>query len=156
MTSELKQIIDLIKKECPSYSEDDIKIAIFSFIDSNLYEIILKLKVPSKKSSIVSLIERFRRARSGARGFRQSEKDKKLEFLNMLESTREKLIESRETQTASTLAEHIQRIDTASTTLEGYLLSTDTYLASLIDKKSTSDERTSKNLKKLEQLSDND
>lgn len=156
MTNNFKPTIDLIKKECPGYSEDDIEKAIISFIESKSFEIILNLKLPPKKSIILSRTERFRQARSGARGFRQSERDLKLEFLNMLDSIREKLIESRETQTAITLTEHIQRIDTASTTLEGHLLSTDAYLATLIDEKSTSNERTSSNLKKLEQLSDNE
>lgn len=156
MTNKFKPIIDLIKKECPGYSEDDIEKAIISFIESKSFEIILNLKLPPKKSIILSRTERFRQARSGVRDFRLSEKNSKQELLYELETFRENLLESGETQTANTIAEDIQRIGNASTTLEGHLLTTDAHIAALEDKQSTSDTKTNENLKKLEWLSKDD
>ncbi|MCX9085489.1 MAG: hypothetical protein OIN87_11920 [Candidatus Methanoperedens sp.] len=156
MTSELKQIIDLIKKEHPDYSEDDIKAAILSHIESNLSEIILKLKLPAKKSPISSLVDRFRQARSGVRNFRLSGKNSGYELLSVLDTVKEILLESREIQNANTIAEDMQMIGSASTTLEGHLLSAEAHIATLINKQSTSYVATNDNLKKLEQLSEND
>lgn len=156
MTNELKPTIDLIIRQCPSYSEEEIKIAIINFIESKSFEIIRDLKLPPKKSSISSVTEKFRQARSKARNFRLSEKNSKEELLNELEIFREKLLESGETQTANTIAEDIQQIGNASTTLEGCLLTTDAHFATLADKQSILDTKINDNLKKLEQLSEND
>lgn len=152
--SELKQIIDLIKKEHPDYSEDDIKTVILSYIDSNLPEIILQLELPAKKSSMSSLVERFRQARSGVRNFRLSGKNSGHELLNVLDTVKEFLLENREIDNANKIAEDMQMIGNASTTLEGCLLSSESHIATLIDKQSTSDIASNNNLKKLEQLNE--
>lgn len=156
MTSELKQTIDIIRKEFPNYSEDDIKEAIISHIESSLPEIILKLKLPPKESPIHSLTERLRHARSGVRDFRLSEKNSKHQFLSELDNIREKLLESGETQNANTIAQDIQSIDSASTTLEAHLLTADAHISTFIEKQSTTDKKSSENLKKLEWISNDD
>jgi hypothetical protein len=156
MTSELKQIIDLIKKEHPDYSDGDIKTAILSHIESNLSEIILKLKFPPKKSPTFSRVERFKQARSGVRNFRLSGKNSEHELLSVLDNVKEILLESGETQNANTIARDMQMIGSASTTLEGHLLAAESRIATLINKQSASDINTNDNLKKLEQLSEND
>jgi len=156
MTTELKQIIDLIKNEHPNYSDDDIKLAILNHIESNLPEIILKIKLPPKESSIHSFVESLKRARSSVRDFRLTEKNSKQELIHVLKNVREKLLERGETPTASTIAGNIQRIDSASTTLEEHLLATDTHIATLIDKQTMSESKASENLKKLEWLSKDD
>jgi len=156
MTSELKQIIDLIKKEYPDYSDDDITTAILSHIESSLPEIILKLKLPPKKSPISSLVERFRQARSGVRNFRISGTNSGHELLSILDNVKEILFEIGGTQNADTIVKDMQMIGSASTTFEGHLLATEAHIATLIEKQSTSDINTNDNLKKLEQLSEND
>jgi len=156
MTSELKQIIDLIKKEHPDYSDGDIKTAIISHIESSLPEIILKLKFPPKKSPMFSRVERFKQARSGVRNYRISGKNSEYEFISVLDNVREILLESGETRDANTVAEDMQMIGSASTTLQGHLLAAEARIATLIEKQSTSDIKTKDNLKKLEQLSEND
>jgi hypothetical protein len=156
MTNELKPILDLIKRQCPSYSEEDIKKAIITCIESKSLEIIQELKLPPKKSSLSSVTEQFKQARSRARDFRLNEKNSKEELLYELEIVREKLLESGETHSANTIAEDIQQIGNSSTTLEGCSLITDAHIATLVEKQSISDAKTNENLKKLEQLLEND
>ena len=159
MEGRLKEIISIIKEEYPDSSEDEIKEAIIKYVESNSFEIVAKIKLPSSKKLEKSTREdMYRAARSVVKLHKLQEDQSKIETISALERIQEDLSNRGMRENANIFTKHIKNIGESSITKKETLMYADSDLTELIQQEETGEEldvRTNRKLKELaEDVSD--
>ena len=153
MAEWLKEVISIIKEEYSGSSKDEIKEAIIDYVESNLAEIVAKIKLPSsKKLEISTRKDSYLSARSGVKLHRLQENQSKTELIRELEKIQDDFSSRGMRNDADRFTNHITSIEEASITKKQTLMYVDSDLTELIMQEETveeSDDRTTRKLKEL-------
>jgi len=153
MKSQLRELIFIIKEQYPDSSEDEITEAIMDYMESNLSEIVAKIKLPSsKKLGRSTRRDRYLAARSGVKLHRLQEDLSKTELISELEKIQDDFSSRGMKSNADRFTSYIEDIEGASITKKGTLMYVDSDLTELIMQEETveeSDDRTTRKLKEL-------
>ena len=153
MAERLKEVISIIKEEYPDSSEDEIKEAIINYVESNSFEIVAKIKLPSsKKLEKSTRKDRYRAARSVVKLHKLQEDQSKIETISALERIQEDLSNRGMRENANIFTKHIKNIEETSITKKETLMYADSDLTELIMQEETveeSDDRATRKLKEL-------
>jgi hypothetical protein len=153
MEGRLKEIISIIKEEYPDSSEDEIKEAIINYVESNSFEIVAKIKLPSSKKLEKSTREdMYRATRSVVKLHKLQEDQSKIETISALERIQEDLSNRGMRSAADRYTKYIKDIGGASATKKETLMYVGSDLTEQIIQEETveeSDVRTNRKLKEL-------
>ena len=157
MAERLKEVISIIKEEYPGSSKDEIKEAIIDYIESNLPEIVAKIKLPSsKKLEISTRKDRYRAARSGVKLHMLQEHQSKTELIRGLEKIQDDFSSRGIRNDADRFTNHITSIEEASITKKQTLMYVDSDLTELIMQEETVEESDDRTTRKLKELAEDD
>ena len=127
MSTKIKQIIDIIKSECPEYSNSDIENAIIKHLEINLSDIISNVKLPEKSPN--SFSHKIKGFREKIQRRKLSIDSSKIELINELENIQDYLKEKHKYDSLDTITQDIIGIDQSSSTYRANLLKADTHIA---------------------------
>jgi Na+-translocating ferredoxin:NAD+ oxidoreductase RnfC subunit len=155
MSEKIKEIISSIKEDNPDVSAEELEKAVIDCIESNLPEIVAKIKLPSLKDLRIPFRKgMYRQARSQVKSEKLREDISKTELVCGLTAIQEQFSDRGLKEDADRVTKHIKDIEAASISKKETLMYASSDLSEWIKREETAEEDRSRTTRKLEELGD--
>lgn len=154
MNPEMKKIIEAIQKANPRFSERTATKLVVDFAFENLDIILSKVKLPKKRSKAEKRRDDFQSLRVRGGALRRAEIRSRKEFVDDLNTVRERLLDERNTADAEVVSREITSYEGASIQKVSALMSIDSAMTNIREKGDEEQKSTTEAKKCIKELSD--
>lgn len=151
MSSKIRQIIDIIKKEYPSISKSELEDMIGNDIEKNLEKYRTNIELLQLQNTQVSTGKRFRK---NIHRHKLGIESSKQEVISQLESAREDCIKKGQLDHAENLTKDIGKIEDTSGRYKVALLDSDTHMARILEEEEAESNKKNRTIQDLKRLLD--